>query len=302
MKSACRDDRRGNPVTRTRHLRSYRTGALKVGPPRIGLGKHAGPISRATVHLWYRRYRAEGLAGLVDRPRSGRPTVLNRRAVERILLLTTERVPVEATHWSTRLMARYRRRHAVAGAAGLAGRRPQAASAQDLQAQSGSAVRRESHRRRRALPQRARRCAGPLGRREDADAGARPDPSDAAPAARAGRAPHPRRHATRDHESVRGLQHRDRRGVWTHHPAPSRHGVPPVPRADRTRDAGRRRAAPDRRQQQYAHDPSRFETSWPPIPAFSCISRRPARRGSMRSRPGSASWSGAPSGVASSPV
>ena len=64
-------------------------------------------ISRATVHLWHRRYRAEGLAGLVDRPRSGRPTVLNRRTVERILFLTTERVPVEATHWSTRLMARY---------------------------------------------------------------------------------------------------------------------------------------------------------------------------------------------------
>ena len=37
----------------------------------------------------------------------GRPTVLDRRTVERILLLTTERVPVEATHWSTRLMARY---------------------------------------------------------------------------------------------------------------------------------------------------------------------------------------------------
>ena len=44
-------------------------------------------ISRATVHLWHRRYRAEGLAGLVDRPRSGRPTVLNRLTVERILLL-----------------------------------------------------------------------------------------------------------------------------------------------------------------------------------------------------------------------
>ena len=64
-------------------------------------------ISRATVHLWHRRYRAEGLAGLMDRPRSGRPTVLRRRTVERILFLTTERVPVEATHWSTRLMARY---------------------------------------------------------------------------------------------------------------------------------------------------------------------------------------------------
>ena len=64
-------------------------------------------VSRATVHLWRRRYRAEGLAGLVDRPRSGRPTVLNRETVERILFLTTERVPLEATHWSTRLMARY---------------------------------------------------------------------------------------------------------------------------------------------------------------------------------------------------
>ena len=59
------------------------------------------------MHLRRRRYRAEGLVGLVDRPRSGRPTVLERRTVERILLLTTERVPVEATHWSTRLMARY---------------------------------------------------------------------------------------------------------------------------------------------------------------------------------------------------
>ena len=64
-------------------------------------------ISRATVHLWHRRYRTEGLAGLADRPRSGRPTVVDGRTVERILFLTTERVPVEATHWSTRLMARY---------------------------------------------------------------------------------------------------------------------------------------------------------------------------------------------------
>ena len=59
------------------------------------------------MHLWHRRYRAEGLGGLGDRPRSGRPTAVNRRTVERVLFLTTERVPVEATHWSTRLMARY---------------------------------------------------------------------------------------------------------------------------------------------------------------------------------------------------
>ena len=59
------------------------------------------------MRLWHRRYRAEGLAGLVDRARSGRPTVLDLRTVERILLLTTERVRVEATQWSTRLKARY---------------------------------------------------------------------------------------------------------------------------------------------------------------------------------------------------
>ena len=64
-------------------------------------------VSRSTVHLWHRRYRAEGLDGLTDRPRSGRPTALKGKTVDRILFLTTERVPREATHWSTRLMARY---------------------------------------------------------------------------------------------------------------------------------------------------------------------------------------------------
>ena len=53
-------------------------------------------VSRSTVHLWHRRYLAQGLAGLVDRARSGRPTLLEGRTVERILFLTTERVPREA--------------------------------------------------------------------------------------------------------------------------------------------------------------------------------------------------------------
>ena len=56
----------------------------------------------------------------VDRPRSGRPTVHDQQAVERILFLTTERVPVEATPWSTRLMARYAGVSPLASAAGQA--------------------------------------------------------------------------------------------------------------------------------------------------------------------------------------
>ena len=63
-------------------------------------------LSRTTVHQWHRRYREEGLDGLTDRPRSGRPTIISERIAKRILFLTTQRVPAEATHWSTRLMAR----------------------------------------------------------------------------------------------------------------------------------------------------------------------------------------------------
>jgi len=64
-------------------------------------------VSRPTVYLWKERYAAEGLSGLRDRTRPGRPTSIDAGTVERILFLTTQRVPREATHWSTRLMARY---------------------------------------------------------------------------------------------------------------------------------------------------------------------------------------------------
>jgi len=64
-------------------------------------------VSRPTVCKWRRRYREQGLEGLRDTPRSGRPTTLTNEMTKRILELTTTRVPKEATHWSTRLMAKY---------------------------------------------------------------------------------------------------------------------------------------------------------------------------------------------------
>ncbi len=64
-------------------------------------------ISRPTVYKWQQRYKEEGVDGLHDQPRSGRPTKLTEAKVKRILQLTTERIPKEATHWSTRLMAKY---------------------------------------------------------------------------------------------------------------------------------------------------------------------------------------------------
>jgi transposase len=64
-------------------------------------------VSRPTVYTWKRRYGKEGIDGLSDRRRPGRPTTLDEESVRQILFLTTQRIPKEATHWSTRLMARY---------------------------------------------------------------------------------------------------------------------------------------------------------------------------------------------------
>ena len=64
-------------------------------------------VTRPTVYKWRERYEETGVEGLQDQPRSGRPTQLTEAKIKRILQLTTERVPREATHWSTRLMAKY---------------------------------------------------------------------------------------------------------------------------------------------------------------------------------------------------
>ncbi len=75
----------------------------------IGVTEISGrlQVSRPTVYKWQRRYEQEGVDGLHDHPRSGRPTKLTEAKIKRILHLTTERIPKEATHWSTRLMAKY---------------------------------------------------------------------------------------------------------------------------------------------------------------------------------------------------
>lgn len=64
-------------------------------------------VSRKTVHKWRARYVEAGVDGLSDKARSGRPSVIDDKTVKRVLKLTTERVPHEATHWSVSLMAKY---------------------------------------------------------------------------------------------------------------------------------------------------------------------------------------------------
>lgn len=80
--------------------------ALDEGQP-PGRAAEAQRISTKTLHKWKNRYLADGIKGLLDRPRSGRPTVIDEEMVKKVLKLTTERVPHEATHWSVSLMAEY---------------------------------------------------------------------------------------------------------------------------------------------------------------------------------------------------
>ena len=49
----------------------------------------------ATVRRWISRFNAEGLAGLADRPRSGRPRLGGRRLTSRIAALLARPGPVD---------------------------------------------------------------------------------------------------------------------------------------------------------------------------------------------------------------
>jgi transposase len=65
------------------------------------LGVHA-----ATVGKWRGRFAARRLEGLVDEPRPGAPRTITDEQVERVITMTLEEAPTDATHWSTRELAR----------------------------------------------------------------------------------------------------------------------------------------------------------------------------------------------------
>ena len=62
-------------------------------------------VSGETVGKWRSRFLERRLDGLSDEPRSGRPRAVTDADVERVITLTLESTPKDATHWSTRAMA-----------------------------------------------------------------------------------------------------------------------------------------------------------------------------------------------------
>jgi transposase len=75
------------------------------GATNLGVATGLG-VSRQTVATWRQRFAEHRLEGLVDAPRSGAPRSVGDEAVERLVALTLEETPDNATHWSTRAMAR----------------------------------------------------------------------------------------------------------------------------------------------------------------------------------------------------
>ena len=95
--------------------RRSKTGQALVLRARMVLGCGAGKTSttvaqelgvcKPTVGKWRRRFLEHCLDGLLDEPRPGAPRRVSDTDVERVLTLTLETTPQDATHWSPRSMA-----------------------------------------------------------------------------------------------------------------------------------------------------------------------------------------------------
>ena len=63
-------------------------------------------VSRATVGRWRDRFAERGIAGIEkDAPRGGRPPKARNDLTRKIVEMTTQQKPADATHWSTRTLA-----------------------------------------------------------------------------------------------------------------------------------------------------------------------------------------------------
>ncbi len=65
-------------------------------------------VTRETVGLWRSRFAEKGVEGITkDLPRGGRKPTKRSRVESRIIRMTTQTEPANATHWSTRTLAEH---------------------------------------------------------------------------------------------------------------------------------------------------------------------------------------------------
>lgn len=63
-------------------------------------------VTPQTVSKWRSRFVEQRMEGLLDAPRPGAPRSIDDARVDRVIARTLESIPANATHWSTRTMAR----------------------------------------------------------------------------------------------------------------------------------------------------------------------------------------------------
>lgn len=85
-------------------LRSRIVLAAAKGDSNQSVAEHLR-VTQQTVGKWRRRFLARGVAGLSDEPRPGVPPTISDAHIERVIAMTLEETPQDATHWSTRSMA-----------------------------------------------------------------------------------------------------------------------------------------------------------------------------------------------------
>lgn len=79
--------------------------AAAAGAANLSIAEQMG-VRRLTVVKWRSRFLANRLDGLGDGRRSGAPRKISDEAVERAVRKTLEELPRDATHWSTRTLAK----------------------------------------------------------------------------------------------------------------------------------------------------------------------------------------------------
>lgn len=79
--------------------------ACASGTSDLAVSKAIG-VDRKTVIKWRQRFTEIGFAGLADEQRPGAPRQIGDDDIEKVITMTLESIPKDATHWSTRSMAK----------------------------------------------------------------------------------------------------------------------------------------------------------------------------------------------------
>jgi transposase len=77
----------------------------RPGRPNLELAREL-KLSRSTLGKWRSRFVARRLEGLSDQPRPGVPRSISDEKVEEVVVKSLAALPADATHWSTRSLAR----------------------------------------------------------------------------------------------------------------------------------------------------------------------------------------------------